>query len=94
MQVNKKVCGAHMIVEVLIGCLQVLLLMNECLVLLILTDGLWLINPYIDLVLLSVTHLFNFVYYKVKCREYTISRQLGLEVLNLCIASTSVFLLF
>ena len=58
------------------------------------TSGFWVVNPYIDSVVFILGHMFNFAYYKIKCREHSLTRQTLLEGANFLISLSMVFLLF
>jgi hypothetical protein len=83
-----------MIMEVTIGAIQTLFLFNELVALYCLKMNVWLVNVYIDSCVFVMAHLFNYMYYKIKCREYSLLKQTLLEMANLLVSLIMIFLLF
>ncbi len=51
-----------------------LFLGNELVMLYSIENEVWIVNKYIDTILFTMIHIGNFVYYKIKCRHYSLCK--------------------
>ena len=91
---SKPFCGPHRIMESSILLLQTIFLTNELLILYLIPMNFWIVNVYIDTGVFVLGHILNFAYYKIKCREHTLTGQTLIEVTNLLVSLSLIFLLF
>ena len=71
-----------------------LLLVNSLLVVYIIPTDYWIVNPYIDTIVLVIGCVFNCIYYKIKCRDIGLVKFSVMEVINTLLSLSVIFVAF